>query len=181
MKTKIITIVCIALIGLLLDTGLAMTYKGDTVFSVAVKFIVFLIGLPVFFIGLALWWASKTSNSTRLQRTSTILLVISGLLIPQWVAIPFGQEISFRDVQKAKDYCESIIPSLENYKQMNGNYPETLDTILPQNEELPLLLQSGKFYSGGLNGFQFSFVQPDSFIDRLYVYDSGTKSWHVVD
>lgn len=181
MKTKIITILCVALVGLSLAAGLAINYKRDTFFSVAVDFIIFFIGLPLFLIGLVIWRASKKRNSIPLQRTSTILLIISGLLFMQWFAGPIGQRISFREIQEAQDYCEALIPGLESYKQTNGNYPETLETILPQEEDLPFLLQSRQFYAGGLNYFRFSFVEPDSFIDRLYVYDSGTKSWHVED
>ena len=108
-------------------------------------------------------------------------MIAGGLLMTQWVAIPLGREIGLREVQQTRVFCESLIPSLENYKQVNQHYPDNLDTVLSTEKELPDLLKSYDFYSGYEDSFQFSFIEPDSFIDRLHVYKSETRMWHVED
>ena len=181
MKRKLAITLSVALVGLLVAGTLAFIGKRDTFFHLFVEFVAFFVGIPLFAIGLGVWRSAKTRKSELRQRTGISLMIAGGLLMTQWAAIPLGREIAYREIQEAQSFCESLIPSLENYKQINQKYPENLDAIISSENELPDLLKLQDFYSGYEDNFQFSFIEPDSFIDRLHVYKSETHMWHVED
>ena len=129
MKRKIAITLGVVLVGLLAAGILAFIGKRDTFFHVLVEFVAFFVGIPLFAIGLGVWRSAKTRKSEIRQRTGISLMIAGGLLMTQWVAIPLGREIGLREVQQTRVFCESLIPSLENYKQVNQHYPDNLDTV----------------------------------------------------
>lgn len=178
---KILPVIVTVLVGLTIAFLLALNFKRDTFFHIFIESIVFFVGLPIFILAIFFLWKSKKSSSDVFSNVGRVLMVVGSIFLLQWFVIPIGREIAYSEIQKAQDYCEALIPALEEYKQANGKYPETLDDFLPPEADLPSLLRSGNFYLGFEDSYHFAFIEPDSFIDRTHIYESNKNSWQVND
>lgn len=174
-------IIATVLAGLTIAFLLSLNFKRDTVFTGFIQTMAQCIGLPLFLLAIFFLWKAKKKPEDVFNNIGIILMVVGGVLLLQWLVIPMGKQVSNYQIQKTQAYCESLIPLIEEYKQVNGEYPETLDDFLPPETKLPSLLQSRSFYVKTGDAFNFAFIEPDSFINRTYIYDSTTKLWQVYD
>lgn len=178
---KILPIIVTVLIGLAIAFLLALNFKRDTIFGVFIQTIVFYVGMPIFVLAVFFLWKAKRNSSDVFNNIGTALIFVGSFLLIQWLVIPIGRQIANAEIQTTQNYCESLIPTLEEYRQANGKYPETLDDFLPPETDLPSMLVTRSFYVKTGDSFRFAFIEPDSFINRTYIYDSNTKSWQVED
>ena len=76
-----------------------------------------------------------------------------------------------------KNYFESFIPEIENFKRDSGGYPVSIDilksplTIPPYLKDQDCYVSDGKIYS-------FSFSTPGSFL-IIHVYHNSEKKWYI--
>ncbi|HUT54686.1 MAG TPA: hypothetical protein VM658_14945 [bacterium] len=112
----------------------------------------------------------------RARWIATIAFALLSAVVIQMVSFPVGKFIVVKDVQHAKEFCESLVPSLDTYKKQHGNYPTDLDALISKDTKLPWLLRPHKFYSSDGENFSFSFSDPESMFD-LYGYSNEKREW----
>jgi hypothetical protein len=71
-----------------------------------------------------------------------VIALGTAILVLKLTTLP-GNE----DGRKAQDFCQSLIPALENYRRAHGSYPSAVEAVLPIGTPLPVLL-----YQQGLGG-----------------------------
>lgn len=169
------------LAGLTLAFLLALNFKRDTVFVGFIWTMLRCIALPLSLLAIFFLWKAKKNSEEVFRNVGITLAVVAGILLLQYLVIPIGKQVSNYQIDKTQQYCESLIPAIEEYKQVNGKYPETLDDFLSPEAEVPALLQKRSFYIKTGDTFNFAFIEPDSYLNITYIYDGNTKTWQVFD
>ena len=96
----------------------------------------------------------------------TASLIIS--LIP-------GKALAKHDIAAASTYCESLIPSIDRYRQEHGVYPLEIATVA-QGEDMPRLLRNTRFYWSEGPAYGFNFGDPRGMMNFVG-YNSHTRLW----
>ncbi|MGI5867896.1 MAG: hypothetical protein ACOX9C_00430 [Kiritimatiellia bacterium] len=81
---------------------------------------------------------------------------------------------------EAKRHCEALIPMLEAYKVEHGDYPDTIDPLLPDDRRsLPIYLRDGSFYFKGTNGYAFGWSDSPRFplCSGVSNYQQNSGKW----
>lgn len=83
-----------------------------------------------------------------------------------------------KEANKAKIFCESLIPRLEKYKQKYGFYPSKIDTNWYQDQKISKLIRIENFFIIiNSNHYYFRYKNPIIFQDNVFGYDSEQKMW----
>ncbi len=83
-----------------------------------------------------------------------------------------------KEATKAKTFCESLIPHLEEFKQKHGYYPSKINTNWFKGQKLPQLIHLDDFYSRiNSNLYFLIYRNPIIFQDNVFAYESYRKIW----
>ncbi|NLB56629.1 MAG: hypothetical protein GX811_12875, partial [Lentisphaerae bacterium] len=79
----------------------------------------------------------------------------------------------------AKQYCETLIPRIDDYFAMHGDYPNTISDIVPEEVPPSSVYLKRQYYRKGTNGFSFSWVDSPKFplCSGVACYSSQSKLW----
>jgi hypothetical protein len=80
-------------------------------------------------------------------------------------------------VAAAKQFCGTLIDTLERERQQRGSYPKDLQAILGPDAALPRLLRGDRFYLSDGSAFVLSFEEHDATIPHVNLYSSHSRSW----
>lgn len=125
------------------------------------------IGFPLAVVGYLMFSRHRKPQTRAVGKK---LLLAATVLMVQIFSLPIG--IAFRnlEVQRARDYCQSLIPALHRNYEQTGDYP----LELPKGTAgLPRLLQGQTFYSVSDGTFRFSFTEPQTVPPTLHEYCCG--------
>jgi hypothetical protein len=78
-----------------------------------------------------------------------------------------------KECELAREFCQSLIPVLEEYKRQHGAYPENIGTVLTPGTKLPLYLRRRAFYFPASNDFSFAWQDSPGI-----PYCSGVANYH---
>jgi hypothetical protein len=113
-------------------------------------------------------------------RNSNRIMLVGVMICSLASTIPLGSWIHDKDVAAAKQYCEEMIPPLEDYRQRHGTYPATLDLLGDVGPRPRLLREEKLYYNGNEKSYSFSFSEPSCFLGA-HNYDSEKKAWTFSD
>lgn len=151
-----------------------------------------LLGVLMFILAVILYVFAKIRRSPGLRGRGNILLLAGLFFLMQLVYLPLARSFRDREVSRAQEFIEMLIPRLEAYRDQHGAYPAAVASILDEEAPLPPLLRlSGDFprafdnrdfYFQRGTTYGFRFVLPDGFIGFDYEYCCGPKGeWTVTD
>ena len=87
-----------------------------------------------------------------------------------------------KEATKAKTFCESLIPHLEEFKQKHGYYPSKINTNWFKGQKLPQLIRPEDFYIYVTsNRYELHYKNPAIYYDNVFGYDSEQKIWYQFD
>lgn len=104
-----------------------------------------------------------------------LVTLIGLLIVGGCVAIPIGIR---RQIVEAKQFCESLIPILEQERRLTGHYPATLRTSWWKGKKVPTLIELDYLYLpyGQARYFYLRFENPYAFWDNVIGYSPG-RGW----
>jgi hypothetical protein len=152
----------------------ALIGRGNVVFSIFIMAPAVVVALITLFIGV-LYWGNAVENPSH-RRYARRCFAVAFVLFNPLISIPIGRALDNHDIAAAKRYCESLEPSLEQYKQTNGQYPADISRI-PIQGSLPRLLRGGPFYFGNGDYHVFNFMPAGVFLFGGLEWYSGDRVW----
>jgi len=173
-------VILIVTTAILASVLLAFYGREDFYLIAIIGFVTLLISAFSLLGTLILLILGKTNKSRMILRASKyagLLLVVSLILFS---SVLIASKIAEYDVKQAKVFCESLIVKIEQYKSINGKYPDTIDNVISDDIKLPVRIENYSFYQ--TNGIIYRFVIPVIGPNASgYVYDSRDKNWELAD
>ncbi len=165
------------LLGLAAAVIFTFTGRGSLQHTSVVLALIFGIAIPMVLLGLLALWLGRYYKAFLMGWVATLFFSIAIIVFVQLVTLLTGGLVYNHDVKAAQQYCESLIPVLDNFKSRHKYYPWELglldyDSTLP----FPLLLHLGTFYQSKGNSFRFYFSDP-SIMMGSYEYSNETRKW----
>ena len=79
----------------------------------------------------------------------------------------------------AKQYCETLIPRLDDYFAKHGDYPNAISDITPEEAPPYSVYLKTQYYWKGTNGYSFSWADSPGFplCSGVTCYGSQSKLW----
>ncbi|MBI3467514.1 MAG: hypothetical protein HY000_31275 [Planctomycetes bacterium] len=100
-----------------------------------------------------------------------VLIVVSSSYL-------WGALVRQQDVRRAQQFCQQIAASVDAWRREHGSYPESLDSVLPEGLQAPLLLQHAEdFYVSDGDGYVLSFSDEAGMLDSGMIYTSDDHQW----
>jgi hypothetical protein len=129
--------------------------------------------------GIALWVVTLRVDDPalkgRMQWIGAIMLGLSQLFVLVAPSYLPGLLLNQRDVHAAQSYCETLMPRLESYREANGAYPDSVESLLPKDRPVPRLLRKTEFYRPIGAGFEFAFQDPSPLIGGHTYFSSDRR------
>lgn len=169
-------LVLFAVLFLLLNVLLTVFGRGGFGHFIIVAVLCLYIGLPVLGASAILYRVAKYKSSDKIRVVSKFCFYLAVLLGSSVASVFSGGVLQNSDISKAKMYCESLIPALDGYKDVNGNYPKSLTEVSDQ-EKVPRLLMEGSYYSSDGDSFSYSFSDPGAFM-AWFAFSSKERQWY---
>ncbi|HEX5222051.1 MAG TPA: hypothetical protein VFZ59_20985 [Verrucomicrobiae bacterium] len=91
--------------------------------------------------------------------------------------------MSRRQINEAKQFCESLVPVLEEERARNGSYPDSLQNSWWRGKRVPALIELNYLYvklDHG-HGFRLQFENPYALFDNVIAFRSERKGWYEYD
>ena len=129
------------------------------------------------------WVVSCFQYKEPLRWVATITLATATFPVVVVISVPLAMISAQGDIVTAKQYCEDLVPALEDYKNTHGWYPKSVEGLLPKWRWRPRLLRKEqiKFYESDGNHYVFKFLD-DGFIPNVYYMKSHkVREWHQGD
>jgi len=167
----ILACLCVIAVG-------ALVGRGSMMHMLVSVFLAFWVGGAVLILG-GLFWGIFWMKKKPIFRVLAVRSFFLALLLASQVLSLFpGKWIHQRDVVQAKNYCESLVPTLEAYKSKNGHYPEKIDTLEAGFGKRPFLLKNDDYFYVAIKEgqFSFNFLDSGSFMGT-YHYDAQKNVW----
>jgi hypothetical protein len=98
-------------------------------------------------------------------------MVVGGGLL---VSLGTGTAVHYWEIRDARTYVARIVPKLEDYREVHGQYPKTLAGLSALSP--PKLLTDANSYSAGIDFFRFEYRDSAGMMDGYY-FDSSTREW----
>jgi len=123
----------------------------------------------------------RRRSSSVIRRAAFVsrgLMILSVLLVTQWTVLWAHQSNLRTNAERAKQWCESIVPRLDEWNGTHGRYPASLmelgDDIQP-----PLPIDRGlQYYSEDNNKFAIEVEDPSAIMFPCWwVFTSESRSW----
>lgn len=151
-----------------------------------------LLGVLMLILAVITYAFAKVRRSPGLRSRGNIFLLAGFFFLLQLVYLPLARSFRDREVRRAQEFIEMLIPGLEAYRDQHGTYPAAVASILDEEAPLPPLLRlngdlptafdNQDFYFQKGTTYGFRFVLPDGFIGFDYEYCCGPKGeWTVTD
>ena len=141
-----------AIIGPFIVVG-RLPYTEVVFFSAA------FLGLPITLVSLIL----LVSPRIRTTIFPWIGFGIMTALILSLLGYYHADKLKWAHNHRAKQYCESLIPILETYKSEHGEYPNSIDEILPSVQPINSIYLKRQFYWKKTNDFTFGWFDSPGF------------------
>ncbi len=169
--------VCLAA-GLLVALVLTFAGRGSFLHLMGVIVLCVWVGLPLAVVAGILYITARVKQSARLKSIATKVLAAALLVLLQLLSLPTGSWLNRRDVDRAKSFAEAIVPSLNQFKDANGNFPPTLSPLLRQETSVPRLL----YYQADPDGqhYFFTVTEPADMM-AWYEFSSMEPQWRRAD
>ena len=168
-----------ACFGLYSVAALAIMFIGRGSFTsfFLVLALILYAGAPLFLLSLILWgiarYRRKDSWARDAKRGLFVSLCLAALMFPTWGA----DRVAKYDVTRAKAFCESLLPELNDIHAKTGAYPEDIST-LESYKNPPWLLRYESFYYSNGDSFSFSFHDNVTLLESWTLKDSEQTWWH---
>ncbi|MBU0481270.1 MAG: hypothetical protein KKG47_09225 [Proteobacteria bacterium] len=113
------------------------------------------------------------------HRMAKWLATVALALFLQTISLPILGKMEQNRIRAGKNYCESLIAGIEQYRLVNDIYPESLAQLTPISPA-PSFLRNQQFYRAWPDDYSFNFHTPGSFM-MSYHYDRREKKWEAFD
>ena len=177
MRAVIQRYIWMVIISLCFMVVLTFLGRGSFLHSLIVFSIVAYIAIPSIIICVLAKLIAKFWRPMLMRKIQLIGFWLVGISLFQLLSLATGDILNDQDIKKAQQFCESLMPLLDSYKQEAGDYPESIAKIIPEDCKIPRILKSGDYYYKGDSSFTFSFDNPQAFLFGGYEYDSIDKKW----
>jgi hypothetical protein len=82
----------------------------------------------------------------------------------------------------AKQFCESLIPRLEQARKQSGSYPTQADPVWWTGQNIPSLIHTQSFYfAHNYNDFGFYFQNDSWIFDNAWEFSGPNRRWFSYD
>lgn len=132
-------------ISILVSFLLAFYERENFYYIAIIGFVTLLITAGSLLGTLILLILGKTNRSTKILRASKYAGLLSVVSLILFSSVLTASKIAEYDVKQAKVFCESLIVKVEQYKLINGNYPDTLDKVVSDDIKLPVRIENYSF------------------------------------
>jgi hypothetical protein len=140
-------------------------------------FITFSVSIILSIVFLLVGRKKKSLKFITLAKFSGFSILISFILFS---SVIIAGSIAQHDTKQAKNFCDSAIAKIEQYKSKNNQYPSSIHKIIPNETKLPLRIREYSFYQ--TDGKRYRFIVPIiSPNTSAYVYESNEKTWKLID
>jgi hypothetical protein len=165
--------------SVLLNVALAALGRGSFSHALAVISLIMCVAVPATLVGLLALAAAVGPQWPAAKGIARLAFGYAFVFGSTLISLPVGAALLERDVQAAKQFCEALIPRLEEHKMRQGEYPRDIESVgdLP---EQPRLLRGRSFYFSDGSKYHFSFSDPSGMLNG-YGYDRASKSWYKWD
>lgn len=177
MNRKLLTLLAGGLLGLVLAVILAFVARGEFAQFFIVVVIVLYGAAPATGVGVLAFIVSKFHKPRLMRWVGTAGLTLALILVLQVLSLPIGYELQEQDTVEARQYCESLIASLNAHQEQTGGYPDTIDQFPSAQNPAPRLIDTARFYSTDGKSFTLRFDVDDGFLSTIHYYDSKTGQW----
>lgn len=162
----------ISIAWLILFAGRSSAY--DLVILLAVAVSVY-IGVPYFLITIVIFIVGSYRHNPSLITGAKSHIILSLLIMTLIIPAILSESVLLSDIERAKSFCEHIVPELDKIKQSTGSYPENLASFLPK-KDIPALVQ----YHSDKTSFSFR-VTDGAFFEGEYVFTDTERHWKHFD
>lgn len=164
--------------SVLLNAILILWGRGSFVSAILPLGVSLWIGLPLIVLSAALYSVAARRNNFRFMKICSGGVIVALVIFSTLASLPVGERLLARDMNRAKAFCEALIPRLEQSKARDGTYPRDIAAVLDRRRT-PGLLQHQFYWSDGTN-FTFVIGDPGTIMGGVE-YDSRSKGWHSWD
>ena len=148
---------------------------GRLPYTEVVFFSAAFLGLPITLVSLILLLFPRF-RSTILPGFG--LGVMAGLLM-SLLGASHADQLKRVHNRTAKQYCETLIPRLDDYFAKHGDYPNAISDITPEEAPPYSVYLKNQYYWKGTNGYSFSWADSPGFplCSGVTYYGSQSKLW----
>ena len=172
-------ILCVVVPLAVLNGSLAFVVRGHF-FPCLLAAGIALLGAGTIIFALLTWLLSMVFSEPTGPRFAKRLLFVGIIASSLGSTIPLGGWIQEHDVATAKQYCENLIPLLEEFRQQHGMYPKKIED-LGNNFSPPWLLDChADFYRRRDSGYSFH-VHDHTLLFGEYRFTSDGQRWEIYD
>ncbi|MCF7955939.1 MAG: hypothetical protein K9M75_09075 [Phycisphaerae bacterium] len=169
-------LVLFAVSCVLLNVLLTVFGRGSFLHGIIVIGVCLYIGLPLLIVSGVSNYIGKVKFSGKALAVSQYSFYFAVLLWSSVISVYLGGIWLEHDISTAKVYCESLVPDLDDYKVVNGHYPESLTAVSDQTV-VPRLLMEDSYYRSFGDSFEFSFDDPGGMMNG-FAFSSKDRQWY---
>lgn len=133
------------------------------------------IGLPLLILSGVFCSIAARRNRVRFMNVCAGGIAVALVIFSTLLSLPLGKRVLAHDLRRARTFCESLIPQLEQSKAENGNYPRDIRGMLGGRR--PPSLLGSSFYQSDGTSFTFIISDPGTIMGGVE-FNSQTKGWH---
>ena len=160
--------------SLALNLALIFLGRGDLMVSYFGIWVSVRIGIPLLVASFIIIGIGVKRKSQRSRNTGAWCLTIAFAILSTLSAIPIGNRVLKSDMARAKAYCESLVPSIEERKNQTGLYPRRLSD-LPGGRGASWFLPRCDYHSDGTN-YHFSIINRGDMMGGVD-YNNTSRTW----
>ena len=164
--------------SILLTLAFVLLGRGSFFHWVAVGALV-VVAAAAALAGILAFAVSNIGPSPRIRAAAWISLGLAAVLGSTLASLPLGNMILRSDVHAAKEYCESLVPRLEEHRRLHGTYPRDINAV-GYTPDPPRLLRERMYYSSDGSSYSFDFTNPSGLLNG-FRYDSDSRKWYDLD
>lgn len=135
------------------------------------------ISLAVYAVFVIIGKRIKSSKLIALAKFSGLSVLVNIILFSSIIT---ADSLAQRDTVQAKEFCDTVIHKLEQYKSNNNKYPEPIYKIISSDIILPMRIRNYRLYQ--TDEERYRFIVPIIYPNVCaYVYESNEKTWELID
>jgi hypothetical protein len=174
-------LLCLFVAMLILNAAAVYLLRDDWVLVIILSIIATeFVTAPLLLIGIVLMLLGRAEKRKAVLPWGRGMIAIAVLAISLWSSAFVCDFLYEKDMVAAKAYCESLIPKLQAYKSMHGDYPADI-AVIDSGNARPRLLKKWQFYSVNAGVYVFTISDARSIGPLYWEYDPNAKSWHQYD
>ena len=180
-KRQLVALFVAAASGLILATILTFVGRGNFVHAIVVGGLCLYVALPSAALGLLAFLVGRRWRPRLMRWFATVCFFVVVVIALQPQSLVCGNALASRDVRRAREFCEALVPSLEAHKRATGSYPEEIEALLPADAPLPRLLEASDFYGSDGGAFGFRLYDPRGLLGTVHEFSSEAREWDEYD